>query len=213
MLFLLAGSLTAPSLSLNHISDSHADGKESAILVHQSASLASNMNHLNLNIYWWRWVDLNHWQMPYEDTALTTVLHRHYLEPKVGDDPTTYCLLSNCSANVSYSGTAEMKALSSLDFPTELRRLHRTGISCLCFEPLASALELSYSLAPWMVPMGGFEPPTSSPWMMRLCHLGYIGWLLLLGSNQLYFCFRDRCHNQLGEGASNNKWTILCLVC
>ena len=84
--------------------------------------------------------------MPYEDTALTTMLHRHYLEPKVGDDPTTYCLLSNCSANVSYSGITEMKASSNLDFPTKLRRFHQTSISCLCFEPLASALELSYSL-------------------------------------------------------------------
>ena len=86
--------------------------------------------------------------MPYEDTALTTMLHRHYLEPKVGDDPTTYCLLSNCSANVSYSGITEMKALSSLDFPTELRRLNRTSVSCLRFKPLANVLELSYSLAP-----------------------------------------------------------------
>ena len=128
------------------------------------------------------------------------MLHRHYLEPKVGDDPTTYCLLSNCSSNVSYSGTAEMKALSSLDFPTELRRLHRTGISCLCFEPLASALELSYSLAPWMVPMSGFEPLTSSPWTMHLCHLGYTSWLLLLGSNQLSLG-QSQVHCQLCEGA------------
>ena len=134
------------------------------------------------------------------------MLHRHYLEPKVGDDPTTYCLLSNCSANVSYSGTAEMKALSSLDFPTELRRLHRTGISCLCFEPLASALELSYSLAAWMVPMSGFEPLTSSPWMMRLCHLGYIGWLLLLGSNQLSLG-QSQVHCQLCEGTVFDKFT------
>lgn len=49
MLFLLASSLTAPPLSLNHISDSHADGKGGAIPVHRSASLASRTNHLNLN--------------------------------------------------------------------------------------------------------------------------------------------------------------------
>lgn len=49
MLFLLASSLTAPPLSLNHISDSHADGKGGAIPVHRSASLASYTNHLNLN--------------------------------------------------------------------------------------------------------------------------------------------------------------------
>ena len=54
--------------------------------------------------------------MPYEGTALTTVLHRHYMEPKVGDDPTTYCLLSNCSTNVSYSGITEMKESSNLNF-------------------------------------------------------------------------------------------------
>lgn len=145
--------------------------------------------------------------------SCTAIVLPSHLEPKVGDDPTTYCLLSNCSTNVSYSGITEMKASSNLDFPTKLRRFHQTSISCLCFEPLASALVLSYSLAPWMVLVRELESPTSSPWTMHLCHLGYTSWLLLLGSNQLYFCFRDRCHNQLGEGASNNKWTILCLVC
>ena len=36
--------------------------------------------------------------------------------------------------------------------------------------------------------------------MMRLCHLGYIGWLLLLGSNQLSLG-QSQVHCQLCEGA------------
>ena len=153
MLFLLASSLTAPSLSLNHILDSHADGKESAIPVHWSASLASNMNHLNLNIYWWRWVDLNHWPMPYEDTALTTMLHRHYLEPKVGDDPTTYCLLSNCSANVSYSGITEMK---------------RHFLIWIFRQSCADFIKPAFR----MVLVVGFEPTLNTPWTCRLLPFG-----------------------------------------
>ena len=45
---------------------------------------------LSLMGIWYLWVDSNHWPLPYEDTALSTELQRHFMVGRVGFEPTMF---------------------------------------------------------------------------------------------------------------------------